>query len=416
MDLVQSARVACEALDGRDELAGYRARFSLPEGVIYLDGNSLGPLPNVVGPRVQQAVAAEWGTGLIRSWNEAGWIEAPARAGAKIARLIGAAPDEVVVCDSTSVNLFKTVVSACRLRPSRHVVVAARGDFPTNLYIGWGAAELMHVELRCVEPGEVTAAMADAGADLAAVMLTHVNYRSGRMHDMAAITALAHRLGGLAVWDLSHSAGALPVALNACAADFAVGCGYKYLNGGPGAPAYVFVAKRHLADVHQPLTGWLGHARPFDFAHDYEADAGIGRMLAGTAPMLSMIALEAALAVFDDVDMEAVRAKSMALGDRFIQLVEQELAGYGFGLASPPDAASRGSHVSLTHGEGYAIMQALIARGVIGDFRPPDLLRFGFGALYVRYVDLWAAVAALREIMATRAWESEAFRARKAVT
>ncbi|MGQ0508988.1 MAG: kynureninase [Betaproteobacteria bacterium] len=403
-------------MDAADPLAAKREAFALPEGVIYLDGNSLGALPRRVVARMRRAVEQEWGEGLIRSWNDAGWYPAPRRAGAAIARLVGAKPEEVIVCDSTSVNLYKALIAALRLRPGRKLIVSEKGNFPTDVYVNEGVAELMGVELRCVEHGEVESAIRAAGGDLALVQLTHVNYRSGLVYDMARITALAHEQGALAIWDLSHSTGTLPVDLNACGVDFAVGCGYKYLNGGPGSPAFIFVAERHLPNVRQPLQGWHGHARPFAFDHDYAPHAGIDRMLVGTAPQLSLIALEEALTVFEDVDMHALRAKGSALSDCFIRLVDQELADHGFGLASPRDAVLRGSQVSLTHPEGYAIMQALIARGVIGDFRAPDVLRFGFAGLYVRYVDVWNAVAALKDIMATRAWDRPAFRERKAVT
>jgi len=403
-------------MDATDPLAGKRGEFALPAGVIYLDGNSLGALPRRVTARMRRAVEEEWGSGLIRSWNDAGWYPAPQRAGAAIARLVGAKPDEVIVCDSTSVNLFKALVAALRLRPGRRVIASEQGNFPTDVYVNEGVAELMDVELRCVEPGEIEPAIRAAGSDLALVQLTHVNYRTGLVYDMARITRLAHEQGALAIWDLSHSTGTLAVELDACEVDFAVGCGYKYLNGGPGAPAFIYVAARHLPDIRQPLQGWHGHARPFAFDHDYVPHAGIDRMLAGTAPQLSLIALEEALAVFEGVDMKLLRAKGSALGDCFITLVDQELAGHGFGLASPREAARRGSQVALTHPEGYAIMQALIARGVIGDFRAPDVLRFGFAGLYVRYVDVWDAVAALKDVMSTGAWDRPAFRERKAVT
>lgn len=403
-------------MDAADPLAGKREAFWLPDGVIYLDGNSLGALPRRVMARMRRAVEEEWGNGLVRSWTDAGWYPAPQRAGAAIARLAGAKPEEVIVCDSTSVNLFKALVAALRLQPERKVVVSERGNFPTDLYVNEGVAELMDVELRCAEPGDIETAIRAAGSDLALVQLTHVNYRSGLVHDMARITRLAHQQGALAIWDLSHSTGTLPVELNACGVDFAVGCGYKYLNGGPGAPGFIYVATQHLPSFRQPIQGWHGHASPFAFDHDYTPHPGVDRMLVGTAPQLSLIALEEALAVFDDVDMTQLRAKGSALGECFIRLVDQELAGQGFSLASPREAALRGSQVSLTHPEGYAIMQALIARGVIGDFRAPDVLRFGFAGLYLRYVEVWDAVAVLREVMSSRAWDRPAFRARKAVT
>lgn len=410
------ARPDCLALDAADPLQRLRAEFALPDGTIYLDGNSLGALPRRVVARMQTAISEEWGNGLIRSWNEADWYLAPQRAGAAIARLIGAEADEVIACDSTSVNLYKVIHAALHLRPGRGVVVSERGNFPTDVYVSARIAEDLGLDLRCVEPDQVLAAIADAGTDLAAVHLTHVNYKTGRIHDMAAITRAAQDAGALAIWDLCHSAGTLPVALNDCGADFAVGCGYKYLNGGPGAPAFVFVARRHLAAVRQPIAGWHGHARPFAFRHDYAPDPGIARMLVGTAPQLGVIALETALSVFDGVDMGQIRRKGMALGDLFIRLADQELAGHGFGLASPREGRERGSQVSLTHPEGYAIMQALIARGVVGDFRAPDILRFGFAGLYVRHVDIWDAVAHLREVMGRKEWQLTAFRTQKAVT
>ncbi len=402
--------------DREDPLAARRDLFQLTEGEIYLDGNSLGVLVKSVMPRMVHAIGHEWGRGLIRSWNDADWYPAPLRVGGTIARLIGAQTHEVVVCDSTSVNLFKVLGAALRMRPGRRVIIGEQGNFPTDMYVAASVAELMNAELRCVAPDDVEKAIEQAGDQLAVVTLTEVNYKTGRLYDMARITAAAHRAGGLVAWDLAHSAGTLPVQLNACDADFAVGCGYKYLNGGPGAPAFVFVAERHLAGLRQPIAGWHGHARPFEFTPDYEAHPGIDRMLVGTASQLGLIALEEALTAFDGVDMQQLRAKGIALGDLFIALVDQELGGHGFGLASPRDGAVRGSQVALTHENGYAIMQALIARGVIGDFRAPNILRFGFAALYVRHVDIWDAVAVLRDVMQTRAWDSPAFMARKAVT
>ena len=405
------AREQALALDAEDPLAPWRDRFTLPEDVIYLDGNSLGALPKTVPPRLKRAVEQEWGVGLIRSWNDADWYLAPQRVGARIAQLIGAAADEVIVADSTSANLFKVLVAALRLRPGRRRILGERGDFPTDGYIASGVAGLMQAEFAALEPDAVLGAIDES---VAIVSLTHVNYKTGRLHDMTGITQRAHEAGALIVWDLCHTAGAMPCELNRDGADFAVGCGYKYLNGGPGAPSFVFVAKRHHASLGQPLTGWHGHARPFAFVDGFEAAPGVARMLVGTAPQLSLIALEAALEAFDGVDMAQLRRKSVALTDLFIRLADQELRG--FGLASPREAADRGSQVSLTHAQGYPIMQALIARGVIGDFRAPDILRFGFAALYVRFIDVWNAVAALKEIMATQAWAAPQFRERKAVT
>ena len=404
--LVHAAR-----LDAQDPLAHCRERFSLPPEVIYLDGNSLGAMPKAVPARMQQALEQEWAVGLIRSWNQADWYRAPQRVGARIAQLVGAQADEVIACDSTSINLFKALVAALRLRPQRRRILSELGNFPTDSYIASGVAELMKVELTLVPAEELMQRIDDS---VAVVSLTHVNYKSGQLHDMAAITRRAHEVGALVLWDLSHTAGAMPCELNACEADFAVGCGYKYLNGGPGAPAFVFAAQRHHATLRQPLNGWLGHAAPFEFAEGYRAAKGMDAMLVGTSPQLSLIALEAALGTFDGVDMQALRKKSLALTDLFIRLVDQEVPG--FGLATPREDALRGSQVSLTHEQGYAIMQALIARGVIGDFRTPDILRFGFAALYVRFIDVWNAVAALKDIMQTRAWERPEFMQRKAVT
>lgn len=403
-------------MDSADPIAHLRDRFELPEQDIYLDGNSLGALPVGVMERLEKAVKTEWGQGLIRSWNDADWYPAPQRAGAAIARILGADDDEVIVCDSISVNLFKLLVGALRMRKDRKIIVSEIGNFPTDVYINTEVAEMMGCELRCVMPEDVESAIDAAGENLALVQLTHVHYKSGRVYDMPGITKRAQDLGGLVIWDLAHSAGALPVHLNACNADFAVGCGYKYLNGGPGAPAFVFVARRHFDAMNQPLRGWHGHAEPFSFTQDYKPHPTIDQMLTGTASQLATLALETAMEVFKDVDMTVLRQKNMALGDLFIALVEQELGGMGFELASPRDAEARGSQVSLTHENGYAIVQALIGRGVVGDFRAPDILRFGFAAPYVRYVDIWDSVAHIREVMETSEWDRPEFKERRAVT
>ena len=400
-------------LDAEDPLASRRALFTLPEGVIYLDGNSLGALPASVPARMAEVIRQEWGTGLIRSWNDANWYPAPQRVGAQIAPLIGAQSDEVIVADSTSVNLFKVLVAALRMRPERQRIVGERGSFPTDVYVASGVAELMQAELVTVEPDAVLQAIDERTA---VVSLTHVNYKSGRVYDMAAITRRAHEVGALIVWDLCHTAGAMPCDLNGCAADFAVGCGYKYFNGGPGAPAFVFIAKRHQEAIRQPITGWHGHAKPFEFTHDYAPGNGMDRMLVGTAPQLGLLSLEEALNVFNGIDMQQLRRKSERMTDLFIALVEQGLANHGFGLATPRVPAERGSQVSLTHREGYAIMQALIARGVIGDFRAPDILRFGFAVLYLSVTDVWNAVAALKEVMDKDLWKAPEYHQRKAVT
>ena len=416
MNELPASALSVEGIDGLDRddpLAGRRSLFSLPDDVIYLDGNSLGALPRSVPARLARAVEQEWGVGLIRSWNDAGWYPAPQRVGALIAPLIGADDGEVVVADSTSINLFKVLIAGLRMRPDRRRILGENDNFPTDVYMASGAAELMKAELITVGPDAVLDAIDERTA---VVSLTHVNYKTGRVHDMAAITRKAHDAGALVIWDLCHTAGALPCDLNGCQADFAVGCGYKYLNGGPGAPAFVFVARRHQAALRQPLSGWHGHARPFDFDQAYVPAGGVDRMLVGTAPQLSLIALEEALKAFDGVDMAQLRIKSRRLTELFIRLVDRDLAHAGFGLASPRDSSRRGSQVSLTHPEGYAIVQALIARGVIGDFRAPDILRFGFASLYLRYRDVHDAVRVLVEVMASGEWQAPAFRARKAVT
>jgi len=413
---VAISRRDCEAMDARDPLRAQRDKFTLPEGVIYLDGNSLGALPRALPERMRQAIEQEWGHGLVRSWNAAGWYTMPRDAGDKIARLIGAEPGEVIVCDSISVNLFKLLAAALRARPGRKVIVSERASFPTDAYITQSVAQWLGAEARFAVPGRIAAAIREAGEALAAVQLTHVNYRTGRRYDMARITRQAHEQGALMLWDLAHSAGAMPLEVGNWGVDLAVGRGYKYLNGGPGAPAFAYVARRHQAALEQPLTGWHGHAAPFEFAPEYVAAPGIERLLAGTVPQLSLIALDCALDAFDGVDMKQVRAKSEAMGELFIALLEQHLPGEGFALASPRAAAERGSQVSFAHPESYAIMQALISRGVIGDFRAPDVLRFGFAVLYLRYVDLYDAVTRLAEVMRKRAWDRAEFKSRKTVT
>ena len=401
--------------DAADPLAGLRDAFALPAGVIYLDGNSLGALPRETIARLDRAVGQEWGEDLIRSWTSHDWINLPATTGDKISRVIGGEPGEVVVTDSTSINLFKLLAAALRLRPERRVVLTEAGNFPTDVYIAQGLIE------QAGGRHEIRYAAADTLADViddqvAVVMVTHVNYQTGRMHDMAALTTAAHASGALMLWDLSHSAGAVPVNLNAAGADFAVGCGYKYLNGGPGAPAFLFVARRLQAHFHQPLSGWMGHAAPFDFDASYQPAPGILRALCGTPPVLSLTALDSALDVFLRADMADIRQKSLALTDTFIALIEQECGDFGFEIATPRAPAQRGSQVSLRSKNGYAIVQALIARGVIGDFRTPDILRFGFAPLYLRFVDVWDAVAALRDIMEQNAWDRAAYQRRAAVT
>ena len=409
------SRADLAALDRADPLAAVRAKFVLPPGVVYLDGNSLGPLPKATAAAVARVVEREWGEGLIRSWNAAGWIDAPAKVGDKIARLIGARPGEVIVADSTSVNLFKVLASALDLAQSRRVIVSEAENFPTDLYMMEGLIALLggRHALRVVPAGGISAAV---DAETAVLALTHVNYRSGAMHDMAALSRLAHERGALAIWDLSHSAGAMPLDVSRAGADFAVGCGYKYLNGGPGAPAFVYVAERHHRVFRQPLSGWLGHAEPFAFEGAYRPAAGIARCLVGTPPILSLAALDVGVDLLLECDLGAVREKSVRLTDLFIGLVEQRCAAHGLVLVSPRDGAARGSQVSFRHPQGYPVMQALIARGVIGDFRAPDILRFGLAPLYLRYVDLWDAVTGLAEVLDTKAWDDPTFHRRGAVT
>jgi kynureninase len=406
------------ALDRADPLARFREQFLLPEGVVYLDGNSLGACPRATPARIARVVEEEWGRDLITSWNKHGWIATPHRIGDKIARLIGADAGEVVVAESTSIDLFKVLAVALAMRPERKVIVSERANFPTDLYMAEGLADLLDQghTLRLVERRELLASLDE---DVAAVMLTHVDFRTGEILDMPGLTDAAHDLGALAIWDLAHSAGAVPVSLNAAHADFAVGCGYKYLNGGPGAPAFVYAAKRHHLEnggAPQPLWGWLGHASPFDFAPGYRPAPGIRQYVCSSPSILAMTALEVGVDLFLEADMRAVREKSVALTEGFIALVEARCAGHGLALASPRDPGQRGSQASFAHPEGYAVMQALIARGVIGDFRAPDLLRFGFTPLTVRHVDVWDAVETLRDVLASECWRRPEYMNRAEVT
>ena len=401
-------------LDARDSLAALRDHFALDEALIYLDGNSLGALPRATADRLAGVVREEWGVGLVRSWNTHDWIGASQRIGGKIAPLIGARPHEVICADSTSVNLFKLIVAAVQARPGRKVILTEPGNFPTDLYVASGAASLLPgVQIRVVE----TDALIDAiDENVAVVVLTHVHYKSGRKLDMKAFTAAAHAKGALIVWDLSHSVGAVALNLDADAVDLAVGCGYKYLNGGPGAPAFLFVADRLQAQVQSPLSGWMGHARPFAFGDAYVPADGVRRFLCGTPSILAMAALEVGVDLFAAVDFDALIRKSRALSTLFIDLMQQKCAGFGFELASPGDPDERGSHVSFSHPQAYPICQALIEHGVIGDFRAPDILRFGFTPLYTRHQDVWRAVCVLAEVMQSRAWDREDLRVRAAVT
>lgn len=432
----------CQTLDAHDPLRPLRDLFSMPEGVIYLDGNSLGVMPKTAPARASEVVAHEWGHELIRAWNSADWFGLPQRLGDKIARLIGARPGEVVATDSTSINLFKVLSAALSMAtedaPGRKLIVSERSNFPTDLYIAESLARERGFALKLIEPEEIEHALTD---EVAVLMLTHVNYRTGAMHDLAAITARAHAAGILTVWDLAHSAGAVPVELNAADADFAIGCSYKYLNGGPGAPAFAWINARHVERFRQPLAGWWGHAQPFEFTPDYQPAAGIARYLCGTQPIISLSLMECGLDIFMQAEvlggMPALRKKSLALTDLFIELVEERCGGFDLTLATPRDHARRGSQVSFsrTPGSGvdgrdsgaFAIVQALIARGVIGDFRAGDggngspgphhdILRFGFTPLYIGFEDVWHAVEHLRQVLETQEWRDPRFNQRNAVT
>ena len=424
----------CQQLDLQDPLRELRDQFVIPSGLIYLDGNSLGMLPKATAARVAEVVAQEWGQGLIRSWNGAGWVDLPQRLGDKIAAMVGAGPGEVVATDSTSINLYKVLSAAMSIAqqdaPARQRVLSERSNFPTDLYIAQALCRERGFTLELVEAEEIAGKLGD---DLAVLMLTHVNYRTGAMHDMAALTAAAQAAGALTVWDLAHSAGAVPVALLEARADFAIGCGYKYLNGGPGAPAFVWVNPVHAERFWQPLAGWWGHAAPFEFSPDYRPAPGIKRYLCGTQPIISLTALECGLAVFEQAQalggMTALRAKSLALTDLFIELVAQRCQGHGLGLATPLVHEQRGSQVCLTReydadgrSGAYAIMQALIARGVIGDFRAGDgrqhrdILRFGFTPLYIGFEEVWQAVEQLGQVLDSGEWQQPEFNQPQAVT
>ncbi len=403
-------------LDRADPLAGLRDRFVVPDGLIYLDGNSLGLLPRGVAARVQHAVEVEWGQGLIGSWNTAGWFTQPARVGDRIGRLIGAPPGSVVVGDSTSVQLFNTLVAAARLRPDRSALVTDAANFPTDGYIAASVARTLGLNLVLVDPTDPFAMARELDDHLAVLTLSHVDYRTGVLHDMAAVTAAAHHAGGVVVWDLAHSAGAVPVDLIAADADLAVGCSYKYLNGGPGAPAFGFVHPRWHDVADPPLTGWLGHESPFALDPEFRPAAGASRLRIGTPPVLSLTALDAALDVFDDIDVALVRAKSLALTDLFIELAEATLTASGFEVVVPRDHRLRGSQVCLRHPHAYPVVQALIAAGVVGDYREPDLARFGFTPLTLRFGDVVDAVAVLEDVMRSEAWRDPRYALRSEVT
>ena len=393
----------CVALDKQDPLADEAAKYYLPEGVLYFAGNSLGALPVAAQKRVASIIRDEWGEKLVGGWNSAGWYSSPARVGAKIAQLIGAHANEVTVTDSTSVNLFKSIISAMGINTQRKVCLTDREIFPTDLYIMQGIEELLgeRFTLKAVQRNCIAD---EIDADTALLVLSHVDYRTGDVFDMQGITRRIHEAGGLVLWDLCHSAGVLDVGLNEAKADFAVGCGYKFLNGGPGAPSFVYVAKRHQEIIRQPLSGWMGHANPFEFDQTYTGAAGIRKMLCGTPSVIAMGCFEAALDELLPVSMVAIRDKSSKLTRLFIELMKERCADFGFTLISSENDEIRGSQISYTHQQGYAIMQALIVSNVIGDFRAPDCVRFGVGPLYLSYMDIWRAIDTLKIIMEKQAW------------
>ena len=399
-------------LDAADPLASARARFVLPDGVIYLDGNSLGALPTAAAEALATTAERQWGEDLIASWNKHGWIDWPTRIAAKLAPIVGAKPSELLIADSTSVCLFKLLAAALRARPGKRTVLTQRRNFPTDLYVAQGLAEMLGLTLTAVPAEDVLAAI---DGDTAVVTLTHVDYRSAAIHDMRAINDAAHAAGALTVWDLSHSAGAIELDLTGARSDLAVGCGYKYLNGGPGAPAFLYVAQALQGELRSPLQGWMGHAQPFAFDDDYRAAPGIRSFLTGTPSILALAALDAGLDTFDGIALRDLEAKSRALSQLFVDEVEAR-CGREVTLASPRDPAKRASHVVFAHEQGYAVMQALIDRGVIGDFRAPDLMRFGFTPLYTRFEAVVRAAEILGDILTARAWDDPRFLERKKVT
>jgi kynureninase len=401
-----------QQVDANDPLAFARERFRLREGVIYLDGNSLGALPAAALAALAQTAERQWGEDLIASWNKHGWIDWPTRIAAKLAPIVGAKPNELLIADSTSVCLFKLLAAAANARPGRKTILSQKRNFPTDLYVGQGLADMLGLTLKAVEPEEILAAI---DGDTAVVTLTHVDYRSAAFYDMRAINEAARAAGALVVWDLSHSAGAIELDLSGSGAELAVGCGYKYLNGGPGAPAFIYVAQALQGDLTNPMQGWMGHADPFAFVDDYRPAEGMSKFLTGTPSILALAALEAGLATFDGIAMRDLAAKSRSLSQLFIDEVEAR-CGTEVKLASPRDAFKRGSHVVFAHAEGYAVMQALIARGVVGDFRAPDLMRFGFAPLYNSHAEMVRAVEILGGILATREWDQPRFKERAKVT
>lgn len=413
-------REACQVLDEQDPLGAFRDEFAIPEGVIYLDGNSLGARPKAALERAQQVIADEWGQGLIRSWNTAGWFDLPVRLGGQLSDLLGGGAGTTVVTDTTSINLFKALFAAVRIQaedaPGRRVIISERDNFPTDLYIIDGVISTLEgdYEVRLIDADHPLEEALDDS--VAAVVLSHVNYRTGRLWDLPAVTASVQQAGALMLWDLCHSAGAVPIALADSGADLAVGCTYKYLNGGPGSPGFIWVAQRHQNRFSQPLSGWWGHSRPFAMETAYEPADGIRRFLSGTQPITSLSMVETGLDAHLRVDQDQLRHKSLAQTDLFIELVEQRCGAHPLTLITPRDHAERGSHVSFRHPDGYAVMQALIARGVIGDYREPEVLRFGITPLYLGFIEVWDAVEVLRDLLDTGTWDAAEFHRREAVT
>jgi kynureninase len=403
------------ALDAASTLSGVRQRFSIPDGVIYMNGNSLGAMPKSVGDSLSAFVEKEWGQDLIRSWNVNGWYVLASQLGEQVSRLIGAAPDEVIFSDSTSVNLYKLVVTALNIKSQRKKIITDTDNFPTDLYILEGVAKSFGrgIEIEVVDRKDVIDCI---DRDTALLTLTQANYRTSELYDLQEVSKAAHRQGALVLWDLSHSCGAMPIDLNGANVDLATGCGYKYLNGGPGAPAFLYVAKRWQEQIDQPLTGWMGHKAPFAMSADYVPAEGITQMLTGTPPIASAICLREGLSVFDGISLTDVRAASMEMGKLFIELTDDLCRDYPLSLVSPVDGERRGSHIALRHENAYALMQELIANGVIGDFRAADIMRFAFTPLYLRYIDVWHAVAVLRTILETESWNKPEYATRAAVT
>lgn len=407
-------------LDLADPLAPLRDEFVLPAGVVYLDGNSLGARPRATLSRATQMIESEWGEGLIRSWNTAQWSTLSTRLGDKLATLIGAGEGEVVITDTTTINLFKILAAGLRIQsdraPKRKVILSELHNFPADLYVVEGLADLLRqgYELRLIEgPQDLPSQLND---DVALVLLTHVNYKSGYMYDMTAITHLIHRNGALALWDLAHSAGAVPVDLKTAKADYAIGCTYKYLNGGPGSPAFVWVSPDLCDEAWQPLSGWWGHARQFAMEPHYAPASGITRYLCGTQPLVSLGMVECGLDIFANTDIQELRKKSLSLTDLFIVLVEDQCRNHPLTLLTPRNHAERGSHVSFEHPDGYAVVQALIDKGVIGDYREPRIMRFGFTPLYTSYQDVGNAVQALAEVLDNETWRNPKYQTRHSVT